>query len=45
MRFVSSGFFMTQIHCLGSGSALILVGWIRIRIQEGNNDSKKLKKG
>jgi hypothetical protein len=26
------------------GSALILVGWIRLRIQEGKNDPKKLGK-
>jgi hypothetical protein len=27
----------THTFCLGSGTALILVGWIPIRIQEGNN--------
>jgi len=28
----------TRIFCLGSGSALILIGWIPMQIQEGNND-------
>ncbi len=31
-------------QCCGSGSAYILVGWIRIRIQEGQNDSQKWRK-
>jgi hypothetical protein len=42
MRHLSSGLFMTKIQCFGSG--LILVGWIRIRIQEGNNDPKNIKR-
>jgi hypothetical protein len=29
--------------CCGSGSALILVGWIRIRIQEGKKPTKNKK--
>ncbi len=47
MRLVSSGLFMTPIQCFGSGSgtALILGGWIRILIQEANNDPKNRKKG
>jgi hypothetical protein len=31
-------------QCCGSGSALILVGWIRIRIQKDKNDPQKWKK-
>jgi hypothetical protein len=33
---------MCRKQCIGSESALILVGWIRI--QEGNNDTQKLAK-
>jgi hypothetical protein len=37
-------YYVTRIQCFGSGSALILIGWIRIRIQEGKNDPRKVEK-
>ncbi len=36
--------FHTWKHCRGSGSAFILVGWIRIRIQMGKNNTQERKK-
>ncbi len=36
--------FSLFVKCFGSGSALILVGWIRIRIQDCENNLQKQKK-
>jgi hypothetical protein len=54
-RFIGSALFYSEIskyhteyelkiQCCGSGSTLILAGWIRIRVQVGRSDQKKEKR-